>query len=245
MKKNIRICAISDTHTKHHELKLPEGIDILIHAGDISSVGARYEVNDFLDWFSAQDAQYKIFCAGNHDFWFEPSHPRNRSLKPSEDPRSIIPDNVIYLEDETIEIAGLKIFASPWSPWFHSWSFNAQRGEEINKHWQLIKPNTDIIITHGPPANCDFLDRCMDGQKVGCSDLTKRIVETKSCFLNIHGHIHEGYGHTTKEIMSEDGETVERVITFVNASVLNHRYELVNKPWVIEIDENKELKIIQ
>ena len=99
------------------------------------------------------------------------------------------------------------------------------------------------MVTHGPPANCDFLDRCMDGQKVGCSDLTKRIVEIQPSLV-VCGHIHEGYGHTTKEIMSEDGETVERVVTFVNASVLNHRYEMTNNPVIVEFDENKEVSSV-
>lgn len=243
IKNKLKILLFSDTHGKESELILPNvEVDMAIFAGDAGTYKNPHQniqsVLNFIDWYaSVPNIKHKIWIGGNHCTSIEAGLVDAKTLSKEK--------NLIYLEDETIEIDGLKIFGSPWTPQFHSWSFNAQRGEEINKHWQLIEPNTDIIITHGPPANCDFLDRCMDGQKVGCSDLTKRIVETKSCFLNIHGHIHEGYGHTTKEIMSEDGETVERVITFVNASVLNHRYELVNKPWVIEIDENKELKIIQ
>jgi Icc-related predicted phosphoesterase len=99
------------------------------------------------------------------------------------------------------------------------------------------------LISHGPPASCDFLDRCISGEKVGCADLTKRIIEIKPT-LFICGHIHEGYGYTKKEIMSEDGESVEKVVTFVNASILNHRYEMVNKPVIIEIDENNEVKSV-
>ena len=61
---------ISDTHCRHHFVKLPKG-DVLIHAGDISHKGSREEVIDFLQWFSKQEFQYKIFIAGNHDFFFE------------------------------------------------------------------------------------------------------------------------------------------------------------------------------
>jgi hypothetical protein len=50
MKYNIT--AISDTHNKHNQLngKLPGG-HILIHSGDISSLGRKHEVIDFIKWF--------------------------------------------------------------------------------------------------------------------------------------------------------------------------------------------------
>ena len=38
---------ISDTQGKHAPLKLPQG-DILIHAGDVSSRGELYEIEDLL-----------------------------------------------------------------------------------------------------------------------------------------------------------------------------------------------------
>ena len=66
----MRIVAISDTHNRHQSLVLPEG-DMLIHAGDVSSQGKQSQVEDFLKWFSKQDFKYKIFIAGNHDFFFE------------------------------------------------------------------------------------------------------------------------------------------------------------------------------
>lgn len=37
-KKGVRIVCISDTHTKHGDLNIPDG-DILIHAGDFTSFG--------------------------------------------------------------------------------------------------------------------------------------------------------------------------------------------------------------
>ena len=48
-----RITHISDTHNKHKQLngKLPGG-DILIHSGDISSLGRKHEVEGFIDWFN-------------------------------------------------------------------------------------------------------------------------------------------------------------------------------------------------
>ena len=44
-----RITHISDTHNKHNKINLPGG-DILIHSGDISSIGRKHEVLDFIKW---------------------------------------------------------------------------------------------------------------------------------------------------------------------------------------------------
>jgi 3',5'-cyclic AMP phosphodiesterase CpdA len=94
----VKITAISDTHGKHAELNLTGG-DLLIHAGDISNRGLVHEVNDFLHWFSNQNYTHKIFIAGNHDFLFE----RNAPLA-----QSMIPDNIIYLNDSECDVDGVK-----------------------------------------------------------------------------------------------------------------------------------------
>ena len=57
-----RITGISDTHNKHNQLegKLPGG-DILIHSGDITSLGRKDEVKRFIKWFNNIDNYaYKI-----------------------------------------------------------------------------------------------------------------------------------------------------------------------------------------
>ena len=66
----MKFLAISDTHCRHHNIRLPKA-DVLLHAGDISYRGKKEESIDFLEWFAKQDFQYKIFIAGNHDFYFE------------------------------------------------------------------------------------------------------------------------------------------------------------------------------
>lgn len=42
-KENIRIVVLSDTHTKHDKIEVPDG-DILIHAGDFSFHGKPKEI---------------------------------------------------------------------------------------------------------------------------------------------------------------------------------------------------------
>ena len=209
----MKIIAISDTHGKHQHLKLPKG-DMIIHAGDISRTGLKSEVLDFLNWYGALDFPYKIFIAGNHDFYFE---------KESEkEIKNIIPKDVIYLNDSGILIEGIKIWGSPIQPWFFDFAFNRKRGEEIAKHWELIPEDTDILVTHGPAFG--VLDKTVVGKEVGCTDLLEYIKKIKPKF-HIAGHIHEAYGQVEIEGTN-----------FINASVLNLNYRLVNEPVVFELD---------
>jgi Icc-related predicted phosphoesterase len=207
----MKIVAISDTHNRHQSLVLPKG-DMLIHAGDVSSQGKQSQVEDFLKWFSKQDFKYKIFIAGNHDFFFE--------RMPEDYIKLLIPENVIYLNDSGVEIEGIKIWGSPVQPWFYDWAFNRQRGEDIKKHWDLIPLSTDILITHGPAKG--ILDKTIQNVETGCEDLLNKIKEIRPKYF-IFGHIHEGYGMVEK-----------KGTTFINASVLDVQYQLANEP--VEFD---------
>ncbi len=208
----MKFITISDTHGKHHSLQLPPA-DAIIHAGDVSSRGREEEIIDFVKWFSGLDYKYKIFVAGNHDFFFE----RCNELRL----KTIIPNNVIYLNDSSIEIEGIKIWGSPISPWFYDWAFNRHRGATIQKHWNLIPNDIDIIVTHGPVYG--FLDKTVSGDAVGCKDLLNTIYKIKPK-VHICGHIHEGYGQ-----IEDNG------INYINASVVDFNYRLVNKPIEFEI----------
>ncbi len=64
--------------------------------------------------------------------------------------------NCIYLEDSAVELFGIKIWGSPWTPWFYDWAFNAQRGAECKSKWDLIPDETDvraIFRTYFPKAD--------------------------------------------------------------------------------------------
>ncbi len=208
----MKFVAISDTHGSHESLSLPEG-DCIIHAGDVSNVGTKSKVLDFLDWFAQLNFKYKIFIAGNHDYFFEQAD--------ESEVLSSIPDTIIYLNDSGVEIEGLNIWGSPVQPWFYDWAFNRQRGEEIKKHWDLIPSDTDILITHGPAKG--ILDTTVRNEEVGCVDLLEKIKEIQPR-VHISGHIHEAYGQVEK-----DGTL------FINASVLDFRYRLVNHPVVFDL----------
>src|SRR5215207_816279 len=86
--RSLRFVALSDTHGRHRSIRLPKG-DVLLHAGDVSYYGKKEEVLDFLNWFSAQKFRYKIFIAGNHDFYLEKADQREIA--------ALIPEDIIYL----------------------------------------------------------------------------------------------------------------------------------------------------
>lgn len=202
---------ISDTHSQHNQLNLKGG-EMLIHAGDVCNRGTENEVLQFLDWFANQNYKHKIFIAGNHDWFFEQAS--------AEEIESIIPKGVHYLNDSGICVNGINIWGSPIQPTFFDWAFNRDRGAAIDKHWQIIPNNTDILITHGPAFG--ILDQTQDGRHVGCDDLLLKIKEIKPK-IHVFGHIHEAHG-----IREIDGTT------FINASVLDLRYNMTNEPIIIE-----------
>ena len=221
----MKITFISDTHNKHNHLTskgmgniLGSG-DVLVHAGDISSMGKSHEIKNFLDWFSNTDFTHKIFIAGNHDFGFELIHDIAPEYKEK---------GVYYLFDSEVVIDGVKFYGSPWQPEFYDWAFNLPRGEKLAKKWAMIPGNTDILITHGPVYG--LLDYAPMGGHVGCEELYKRVFEVKPK-IHVCGHIHSGYGQK-----SIDG------VEFLNASVLDERYEHAHKPIVVNFDvETKEV----
>ncbi len=228
----MRIVCISDTHNQHHEATefLPKG-DLIIHAGDVSGSGTESEIKNFLDWFDSLDFKYKIFIPGNHDFFFDYEwYPRTLvgkiRHKGREGHKEIINNllakypKITYLNDSFVEIEGIKIFGSPVTPWFHDWAFN-RYPDEIIKHWNLIPKDVDILVTHGPAHN--ILDKTEEHIKTGCVSLLEKILEVKPK-IHICGHIHEAYG----TYIGVD-------TTFINASLLNRRYQLTNPAISINI----------
>lgn len=206
-----RIIALSDTHNLHGQVEIPE-CDILIHAGDATNRGSAEELLSFLNWFGLQKAKYKVFIPGNHDWGFEKNEMFYR-LK-CED------RGISLLNDELVDLDGLKIYGSPIQPYFCNWAFNRWPGAEIQKHWDKIQP-CDILVTHGPPLG--FLDENMLGQQCGCDQLLSKILEIKPK-AHIFGHIHDNNG-----LKSFND------IKFYNVAICDEMYRAFYKPMVIDL----------
>lgn len=258
MKK--RITHISDTHNKHKQLngKLPGG-DILIHSGDISSLGRKHEVEGFIDWFNKIEGYtHKIFIAGNHDMSFDSEKLMQDKIDYFDGYRSVwdtegnthtpsdtkpqwlddilvidLAPSVFYLEDSYVMLDDLKIWGSPISPSFgYGWAFNKNRGHDINEVWRGIPADADIVITHTPVYG--YNDRTYNtNENVGCSDLYHRLGEVNP-HLHFAGHIHEGYGY----------KQTNWGYSF-NGCSCNLRYEIVNKPITFDYNfSTRELEFI-
>lgn len=211
-----KIVFLSDTHCQLSKVQLPKG-DLLIHSGDLTYSGTIQEIQTELDIIAKLDFEEKIIIAGNHDWLFQKQPGLARQMCKDR--------GIIYLEDSSFEFDGLKIYGSPWQPFFCNWAFNLFRGDELKKKWDLIPDDTKILVTHSPVYG--ILDSTILGERVGCEELYKRVMEVQP-LIHSSGHIHDDYG--TKSY----NDTL-----FINASTCNESYRPVNKPIVVEIEEGK------
>lgn len=221
--KKISIIIISDTHNKHKQLGILPDADVIIHCGDFTSIGREHEIRNFFKWFSnLNQYKHKIIIAGNHDMMFESNGMHARSL---------VPPNVIYLQDNFINIEGYNFYGTPVQKIFGNWAFN-KTDESLEKYYKEIPENTDILITHNPPYMVgDYVPFSKSNQ--GSISLFNEIVNRVKPILSCYGHIHEGRG-----VKVIDG------ITFINASNLDDNYDCVYKPTLIEINETGDVNIM-
>jgi len=221
MKKNTKIVVISDLHS-NLDFSVPEA-DLLLIAGDAEPAyhNAYLSINlqkDWLDnkfrnWLKEQPVKECLFIPGNHSWiWY---------IDKKEVP--IMNSNFHYLEDEMIELFNLKIYGTPWQIPFNGWAFNIPE-KFLPRKWDNIPENLDILLCHSPPYGImDEVGHNSIKKHIGSKSLLKRIKEIKPTYI-VFGHNHGGYG-----IMEEDGTT------FVNCSLLNEDYEMVNEPIVFEL----------
>lgn len=130
--------------------------------------------------------------------------------------------NCTYIEDQLINVMGVRIYGTPWQPEFCNWAFNLPRGEACINVWNRIPNNVDILITHTPPVGHG--DLCCSGVRAGCVDLLTTVQKRVKPKYHVFGHIHEGYGITS------DGN-----IIYVNASTCDINYKPNNPPIVFDI----------
>lgn len=232
----MKIVVISDTHTKHKRLTIPE-CDVLVHCGDFTWDGKFWDVWRFVHWLEKQPARHKVVIAGNHDLTLDHNgskyNPRTRGLL-----SKCMDNSIHYLEDSGIEIDGIKFYGTPWTPWFYDWGFNGiidanlafYRGVSLTERYSLIPEDVQVLICHGPPY--DILDKtlCRDQDDRRGSVEMRKLTSEKLTQLGLYlcGHIHEARGME----MADGG------VTFINASTLDRSYEIVRPPMVIHLDEN-------
>lgn len=209
----MRLVLISDTHTLHSKVILPEG-DVLIHAGDMGLSGSVKEVQQCLAWLDNQPHKHVVAIAGNHDLAFQ----RNA--------QALDLGRVHYLENSSVNLVGVNFYGSPVQPEFCDWAFNVARGPAIKRYWDMIPDAglVDVLITHGPPMGIlDMPNPKWGNAHLGCEDLMKQ-VEISLPKIHVFGHIHGSYGQ--KEY---------RGIKFFNVSQVNEAYKVTNTPFIVDL----------
>mmetsp|Transcript_16348 Transcript_16348/g.42125 ORF Transcript_16348/g.42125 Transcript_16348/m.42125 type:complete len:213 (-) Transcript_16348:188-826(-) len=191
----VRVVVISDTHNGHRQLDVPDG-DLLIHCGDMTNRGSAPELREVDAWLGSLPHKHKLVICGNMD-------QRMESLASAEARQSFLP-SARYLEDEAVEVEGLKVYGSPFTPKFCG-AFQLRSEDEAREKWAAIPDGLDILVTHGPPQG--ILDNVRRDVHAGCVALMDRVRDAKPRY-HLFGHIHEQGGHQV-----EEGGT-----TFVNAA---------------------------
>lgn len=195
----IRFVALSDTHTHHNRVNLPDG-DVLLFVGDSvanyshsSDILQHYE--DFLAWLRVQSKRFDhvFLMSGNHETFLEDSDSAGaqRLVAFLEQ----VP-NCTYLLNRACSYRGLRLFGSPVTvsrvetlgKRYYSWAF--ERFEAVRrKLWAKLPEDLDVLVSHCPPFGC------LSGDKVGDPVLRERLKSMRAPpRFHVFGHDHEHLG---------------------------------------------------
>jgi Icc-related predicted phosphoesterase len=224
----MRIVCVSDTHGIAPLPAIPP-CDLLLHAGDVEALhlhphdGAsqrRYLEQVFAPWLEAAPARHKVGIVGNHDFLGESEPDVLRALPWH------------YLCDESVEIEGLTIHGSPWTPPFYDWAFMLPE-QDLAEKWALVPARCDVLLTHGPPYGLG--DRVSSRHAMGrdphqgSQSLRAAVEALPALRLHAFGHIHEGYGQGVLERPGLEP------LPWLNAASVDERYASRNSPIAVEL----------
>ncbi len=177
-----KICVISDTHGQHSQLKIPK-CDLLVHCGDFTNLGRAEELisfNTWLGYIKDEIGCQVLVSPGNHDMSLQIDYNWAKNFLPEVD---------YLLVHEYVEIEGLKIFATPYTPTFYNWAFMMDE-EDLVRKFSQIPYGLDVLICHGPPRG--VLDR-NETEHVGSWAL-RQVIEEKQPKYLFCGHIHCNHG---------------------------------------------------
>jgi hypothetical protein len=231
--KRLRFVCMSDTHNEIHRLNIPDG-DVFVHCGDaVNYETSARDLPIFNEFVGALPHRYKIFVSGNHCVSLDPNRP---------DLSQNLLFNMTYVQDQLVDIEGVKIYGTPWRPqrgcFYRSEAFGYDHEHIRNDKWSFIPESIDLLLTHGPPYSIrDY--STLHGDRVGCSGLLDEIVTRVKPRVHLFGHVHDCYGaslYKSKE-NSQLGETSSssnpsRDILFANVAI--NRGRTLGEPIVID-----------
>lgn len=211
--KKIKICAFSDSHMRHEELKMPDA-DVLLIAGDVLGWGTDEELVKFDSWLGTLSYKKILYVPGNHDWelYYRECEMANAEI----------------LIDREFVFEGVKFYGTPWVTEFGDWAFQLPPKGLLERYGK-IPVDTQVLIAHMPPRN--VLDCVLRGggamMNVGSVELTAFLPDLSALKLHIFGHLHDPVNKTSIEKFG---------VTYANVSVLNEQYKKHRDPMVFEID---------
>lgn len=229
-----RIWAVSDVHGNLQGLGRdnaetnPAGCDLAVFAGDIAPLSWAMDIDEQVRWWETEFMAW-VTQFPNVEFALVPG---NHDLLLRDDPnavRGILPRNCHLLIDEGAEIAGLKVYGTPWVPVInHRWAFEG-RSLVLRERFSHIPKGIDVLVTHTPPfvRGHDFdvsLQSLGSPRHYGSLDLATaiRINHPKMAFF---GHIHSG-DHAPNRIWGTRCWNVSRV---------DEGYRVAYDPAIVEV----------
>ena len=251
----MRIAVSSDWHgnlpSKTDRRKISE-CDLLLLAGDIFSHRTYYTygVLDPVGKFLRELTDHEIpviMTPGNHDFsiynaWLDQNPKSAEWILKHTVPRMSTGGEklgvdflkeflgITVLIDLHVEVNGLKIYGTPWTPEFYRWAFMLEEND-LHEVYDRIPTGLDVLLSHGPPwvagSNLDTVLGDKD-RHCGSLALTAAISRAQPKFV-FCGHIHTG-DHDETILETILGSTPCR-----NVSLLDEDYQVKYPPFILEV----------
>lgn len=234
----MKIASISDLHGNlitypSTYWKGLEECEVLFICGDVLPLDIQFNsvksfdwlLREFKPWAEALPVEKIFLTAGNHDAFFERHPEGSKSLFPTFEKVTYLPNEYTeYLSTQDSKL--YRIFGTPYCHIFGMWPF--MRDEEtLKEKYSEIPENIDILFCHDAPYGVS--DICYqfyqwDKRHKGCPVLRDAILEKKPryCF---HGHL-----HSTNHAEELLGDT-----KVYNTSILNEDYKITYDPVILEI----------
>lgn len=247
-KTALSICAFSDPHGQLPVPSMLKKTDVVAICGDIVDLyvqrndlrSRKWFEDEFKNWADQIDGKI-VIIGGNHDFWlYREGKERNKEFF-----NKLCPDKVFYLEDEFVEIEGIKFYGCPWCEGPAGWAFCPDKNlgyTAIQAHYDII-PECDVLLTHQPPKIGNISKSFWWNPGLSSdwgSESLRLAVKDKKIAVSLSGHIHSG-NHERTLYPVPGCETV-----FYNVSLLDEIYKANYVPRYIEIDtETKSVTEIQ
>lgn len=120
---------------------------------------------------------------GNHSSWIFYNEGEAKQMLKEID--------VYLLIREEVVLDGIKFYGDPIVPTFGDWVYMTAR-HKMNRYWNLIPEDVDILLTHTPPQGVLDLGykRNRDIEMCGCGSLYKKVEDLKQLKAHLFGHIH-------------------------------------------------------